>query len=179
MTKLKRKNRVSGLTDIHRSFIVQQVACFLSPSETAAAVNEEFGLTVSRQAVERYDPAKRAGQRMAKRWKELFAFARQAFLDEVSDSVPLAHRSVRIKELAAAANLFKKQKNYIAMANMLERIAKEIGSVHTNRHEFTGKDGGPIRYQDTETMTDEQIIQELADLGVDASVIHPAPKTKQ
>jgi hypothetical protein len=179
MTKLIRKNRRSGLTDIHRSFIVQQVACFLSPSETAAAVNEEFGLTVSRQAMERYDPAKRAGQRMAKRWRELFAFARQAFLDEVSDSVPLAHRSVRIKELANAANLFKKQKNYLGMARILEQIAKEVGNVHTNRTELTGRNGGPIRYQDTSDMTDEQIIQELADLGVDASVIHPAPKKVQ
>ena len=179
MTKLKRKNRVSGLTDIHRSFIVQQVACFLSPSETAAAVNEEFGITVSRQAMERYDPNKRAGQRIAQRWKELFALARQAFLEEVQASIPLAHKAVRIKELARAANSFKASKNYLAMARMLEQIAKEVGNVHTNRHEFTGKDGGPIRYQDTETMTDEQIIQELKELGIDYTQIHAAPKTKQ
>ena len=56
---------------------------------------------------------------------------------------------------------YKGQGNYMAMADMLERIAKEVGNVHTNRREFTGKDQGPIKYQDVETMTEEQIEDEL------------------
>ena len=51
----------------------------------------------------------------------------------------------------------KKKENYLAMARMLEQIAKECGNVHTNRHEFTGKDRGPIKHQDVSEMTDEQI----------------------
>jgi hypothetical protein len=167
------------MRDVHRAFLVRELACFASPSEAVNAVKDQFGIDITMQAVEHYDPTKKAGQKTAKKWAEMFAMARQAFIEEVSESVPFAHRSVRIKELAHAANQFKRQKNYIGMARILEQIAKEVGNVHTNRHEFTGKNGGPIQYMDTGDMTDEQIINELAELGVDASLIHPAPKMKQ
>jgi len=161
MTKRKVKKRKRVLNDIHRSYIVQQLACFLSPSETAEAVNEEFGIVVSRQAMERYDPHKHAGRRIAQRWKDLFEHTRQAFLDDVKARVPESFKSVRIQELARASRIFKKRGNFMAMATMLEKIAREVGNAYTNRHEFTGKDGGAIKYQDVETMTDEQINQEL------------------
>ena len=172
-------NRESRLNDVHKTFIVRELACFASLKETTDALLAEYGIVISAQHAQHYDATKAAGRKAAKRWRDLFATIRQSFIEEIQESVPLAHRSVRIKELAHAANLFKKRKNYLGMARILEQIAKEVGNVHTNRHEFTGKDGGPIRYQDTSDMTDEQIIQELADLGVDASVIHPAPKTTQ
>ena len=47
------------------------------------------------------------------------------------------------------------------MADMLERISKEMGNVHTNRREFTGKNRGPIQFEDVKAMTDEQIDAEL------------------
>jgi hypothetical protein len=143
------------------------------------ALKAQFGVEVSRQAVEHYDPTKKMGQKTASKWAEMFALVRQSFIEQVQESIPLAHRSVRIKKLANAANRFEKQKNYIGMARILEQIAKEVGNVHTNRHEFTGAHGGPIQYMDTGDMTDEQIIQELADLGVDASLIHPTPTRTQ
>ncbi len=92
---------------------------------------------------------------------ELFGRARKAFLEDVKSRIPHAHKALRIKKLARASDAFEKSKNYIAMARMLEQIAKEVGNVHTNRREFTGKDRGPIKYQDIETMTDEQIEDEL------------------
>ncbi len=36
-----------------------------------------------------------------------------------------------------------------------------MGGSFTNRREFTGRDAGPIKFQDVETMTDDQIRQEL------------------
>ncbi len=172
-------NRERRINEVHKAFIVRELACFASPREAAAALKAQFGIEISPQMAQHYDATKVMGQKAAKKWHELFALAREAFLEEVQENIPLAHRSVRIKELAHAANLFKKQKNYMGMARILEQIAKEVGNVHTNRHELTGRNGGPIQYMETGDMTDEQIIQELADLGVDASVIHPAPKTKQ
>jgi len=70
------------------------------------------------------------------------------------------------------------------MADMTERQAKEMGNVHTNRREFTGKDRGPIQYQDVDNMTDEQIDDELRTyepelrhiLDVD---VHKPPETEQ
>ncbi len=149
------------LNDVHRAFLVEKLACFMSPKEAAEALSQEHGVTVAPQSAERYDPYKKAGSHIAPKWKSLFDHTRQAFLDHVENQIPESNKAVRVQELAIAARHFKARGNYIAMANMLERIAKEMGNVHTNRREFTGKDRGPIKYQDIDSMTDEQINQEL------------------
>ncbi len=169
----------SKLKDIHRAFLVRELACFASPKEAADALRDKYGIEIAPQSAEHYDATKVAGKVASKKWHELFALAREAFLDDVKRSVPFANKSVRIKELAKAAQIFKLQKNYLGMARILELIAKEVGNVHTNRHEFTGKDGGPIRYQDVGDMTDEQIYEELRSYGIDPALVHAAPKTKQ
>ena len=87
---------------------------------------------------------------------------------------------MRIQELAKASRAFKHSKNYMAMAAMLERIAKEVGNAFTNRHEFTGKDRGPIKFMNIDEMTDDQIEQELHRLlDVDGARVQPGPTTKQ
>ena len=95
----------------------------------------------------------------------------------MQNSIPLAHKSVRIKELARAANTFKASKNYLAMARMLEQIAKECGGAQ--RIELTGKGGGAIKFQDVGDMTDEQIDAEIRSYGIDPDQIHKAPRSKQ
>ena len=98
----------------------------------------------------------------------------------MENQIPESNKAVRVQELAIAARHFKARGNYIAMANMLERIAKEMGNVYSNRREFTGKDRGPIKYQDIETMTDEQIDQELKQiLGIKDADVHKAPGSEQ
>ncbi len=169
----------SKLTDITRAFLVREMACFASPMEAADALKEKFDITVTPQAAQHYDPLHNGGSKPAKKWTELFALAREAFLDDVKRSVPYANKSVRIRELARAAQIYKQSKNYMAMARVLEQIAKEVGNVHTNRHEFTGKDGGPIRYSDVSDMTDEQIYAELESYGIDPKLVHAAPKATQ
>ncbi len=131
--------------------------------------------------MERYDPHKHAGRRIAQRWKDLFEYARQAFLDDVEARVPESYKSVRIQALARASRIFKKNSNYLAMANMLERIAKEVGNFHTNRHEFTGKNRGPIQFEDVNSMTDAEIDQELRRLlnVGDGARVQPVPDSEQ
>src|SRR5688500_18275456 len=107
------------LTDAHRAFVVQRVACFDSPKEVADALKAEHGVDISPQAVEAYDPSKKAGQTMAKRWHELHQLTRKAFLDDVSLHIPEANKSVRIRELAKAVRALKARGNYIVMADML------------------------------------------------------------
>ena len=169
MTKLKKKR----LNDAEKAFVVQQLACFGSPKEVSEALMQEYGVQLAPQNIECYDPNKRAGQNLGKKWRELFAHTRQAFLDHVETQVPHAHKAVRIKKLARAADAFESRGNYVAMADMLERIAKEMGNVHTNRREFTGKDRGPIQVSAVSEMTDEQIDAELERLwGIANGVDH-------
>ena len=173
------KSHKPKLEDVHRAFLVREMACFSGPAEAAEALKEVFDVEITPQAAQHYDATKNGGSKPAKKWAELFALAREAFLDEVKHSIPFAHKSVRIKELARAANTFKASKNYLAMARLLEQIAKEVGNVHTNRHELTGAHGGPIRYSDVSDMTDEQIHDELRSYGINPAQVHMAPKTTQ
>ena len=167
------------LHDVHRALVVEKLACFMSPKEAAEALSQEHGVSVAPQSAERYDPYKKAGSHIARKWRSLFDHTRHAFLDHVENQIPESNKAVRVHELAIAARHFKARGNYIAMANMLERIAKEMGNLYSNRREFTGKDGGPIRYAEVSDMTSEQIEAELRSFGIDPSQIHTAPKTTQ
>ena len=48
-----------------KSFIVQALACFDTPSQVAEAVKNEFGVVLSRQQVETHDPTKSSGKGLA------------------------------------------------------------------------------------------------------------------
>ena len=160
-----------------RTFIVTQIACYATPKETAEAVHEEFGIVITPQNVEKYDYTKYSGRECAQKWRTLFDHTREQFLQYMDKHVPEANKAVRVRQLANAARAFKGHGNYIAMADMLERIAKEVGNVHTNRHELTGKAGGPIKFQDIDMMTEQQVDEELRRYGFDPDV-HPATATE-
>ncbi len=169
------------LRDHHRAFLVREFACFATPMEAADALREEYGIEIAPQSAQHYDATSGAGSDAAKKWHDLFDVSRQAFLDEVSERIPHAHKAVRIKKLARASDAFEKSKNYMAMARMLEQIAKEVGNVHTNRHEFTGKDRGAIQFAEVGDMTDDQIDQELRRLlnVGDGARVQPVPDSEQ
>ena len=110
---------------------------------------------------------------MAPKWRDLFTKSREEFHEYIEKHVPSANRAVRIQRLERAANALEGAGNWYGMANMLERIAKEMGDVHTNRREFTGKDRGPIQVESVANMTDEQIDTELERLWGIASGDEP------
>lgn len=151
----------SKLTHEMRAFLVQRLAVFDTPTQAAKALKDEFGVEIRRSSVEAYDPTKKASKKyIAKQWEALFWATRERFLSKLED-IPAANRAVRIRKLARAADVFESKGNLLAMADMLERIAKEVGNVHTNRRELTGKDGGPIEVHD---LTDDQMDRRLAQL---------------
>jgi hypothetical protein len=132
------------LTDAQQTFIVQALACFDTPSEVVAAVKHEFGVSLSRQNVERYDPTKSAAKDIAKKWKALFAATRKTFLERLQ-SIPIAHRSFRLRAIGRMAENAERQMNYALAAQLLEQAAKEVGDGHTNKRQLTGASDGPIQ----------------------------------
>lgn len=128
------------LTDEVRTFIVQSLACFDAPSVVVAAVKREFGETVKPQAVEAYDPTKRAGRALSQRWRALFDATRKEFLEDTS-KIAISHRSVRLRALQRMADKAEERGNAPLAAQLLEQAAKECGNAYTNRRELTGKDG--------------------------------------
>lgn len=123
-----------------RTFIVQSLACFDTPTTVVAAVKKEFGEVVSRQLVEAYDPTKRAGEKLGDAWRQLFDETRKAFLEDTS-LISISHRAVRLRVLDRMARKAEELGNMTLAASLLEQAAKEVGDSFTNRRELTGKDG--------------------------------------
>ncbi len=128
------------MTDEVKAFVIQSLAAFDTPSQVVAAVKEEFGVAMTPQAAQSYDPTKYAGQKLAKKWKVMFEKARQSFIDDAS-TIPIAHRSTRLRAINRMANKAEKQGNIALAAQLHKQAAEEMGNAYTNRREVTGKDG--------------------------------------
>lgn len=150
----------SRVPEAAKLFVTQSLACFDSPSVVAAALKTEFGVTLSRQSIESYDPTKAAGAKIAQKWREIFDATRAAYLKDVA-KIGISHMSVRLRILQRMVEKAEVQGNSALVAQLLEQAAKEVGGAYTNRREITGKDGGSIKTETrTETRTWRQILRD-------------------
>ena len=140
-----------------KTYIVQACACFDAPSVVVKSVQEEFGLQITRQKVEGYDPTKRAGKNVSQKHRAIFEATRKAFLEDTSE-IGISHRAVRLRALQRMAEKAEKQGNMVLASSLLEQAAKEVGDSFTNRRELSGTGGGPIK-----TVTTQMTPQEAAE----------------
>lgn len=131
------------LTDEVQTFVVTSLAMFDTPSTVADAVKKDYGVEITRQAVECYDPTKKAGAKLAEKWKSLFDEARKAFIEDTA-TIAISHKAVRLRALQRMAEKAEDMRNLPLAAQLLEQAAKEVGGAFTNRREHTGKDGAPL-----------------------------------
>lgn len=115
-----------------KSFIVQALACFDTPSQVVEAVKNEYGLVVSRQQVETHDPTKSAGKGLAVKWVTLFNDTRKRFREETAE-IPIANRAFRLRGLGRMAEKAENMRNLALTAQLYEQAAKEVGDVYVNR----------------------------------------------
>lgn len=147
-----------------KTFIVQALACFDTPSVVAAAVKDEFdGLIVSRQKVHSYDPTKKAGAELGAELKAIFNETRATFLKETAE-IGIANKAVRLRKLDRAAAAAEAKGNYPLMMAALEMAAKEEGGAFTNKRELSGPGGGPIQTASEVTVTDRDRAKGVAAL---------------
>ena len=130
----------SKLTHEQQTYVVQALACFDTPTTVAVAVQKDFGVKLTPQSIEAYDPTKRAGRDIAKKWKMLFEETRKAFLEDTAN-IGISHKAVRLRALNRMAAKAEEQGNMALAAQLHEQAAKEMGNAFTNRREVTGKDG--------------------------------------
>ncbi|MDU6106824.1 MAG: DUF2280 domain-containing protein [Klebsiella pneumoniae] len=137
-----------------RAFIVQELACFDTPSQIVESVQKEFKVQVTRQQVASHDPTKVAGKGLAQKWVDLFNHTRDRFLNEISD-IPIANKAYRLRVLQRMSTTAEGMKNLGMTAQLLEQAAKEVGDAYTNKHKFehSGPNGGAIQ---TITMSKEE-----------------------
>lgn len=120
------------LPDEVKTFVVQALACWDTPSEVAKAVKDEFDLVVSRQAIQAYDPTKRAGAELSAEFRTLFEATRAAFLNSTA-MIGISHRAVRLHRLQRLADRAEAMGNLALASDLLQQAAKEMGDVFTNR----------------------------------------------
>ncbi len=59
---MKDSTKRKRLKPEQRLLVVQCLARFMTPSEVETLVREDFGVSITRQSIEGYDPTKVAGQ---------------------------------------------------------------------------------------------------------------------
>ncbi|EMO8812002.1 DUF2280 domain-containing protein [Klebsiella michiganensis] len=125
-----------------RAFIIQELACFDTPSQIVESVQKEFKVQVTRQQVASHDPTKAAGKGLAKKWVDLFNDLRDRFLNEISD-IPIANKAYRLRVLQRMSTNAENMKNIGMTAQLLEQAAKEVGEAYSNKQkvEHTSPDG--------------------------------------
>ncbi|MER9188312.1 DUF2280 domain-containing protein [Mesorhizobium australicum] len=123
-----------------QTYVVQALACFDSPSVVAAALKRDFAVTLTPQAVECYDPTKKAGSGLAVRWRALFEETRKTFLEDTA-TIAISHRAVRLRALQRMADKAETMGNMSLAAQLHKQAAEEVGNAYTNRRELSGKDG--------------------------------------
>lgn len=137
---------MAKLDDRQKAFIVQALACFDTPSQVAAALKDEFGITVERMQVAQYNPERRAYMGMSEKLRALFYETRKKFLENVA-TIPISQQSYRLRSLQRLHEIAVDRKNAPLAAALLEQAAKEVGGAFTNRRELQGPGGGPIPLQ--------------------------------
>ena len=115
-----------------RAFIIQELACFDTPSQIVESVQKEFKVQVTRQQVASHDPTKAAGKGLAKKWVDLFNELRDRFLNEISD-IPIANKAYRLRALDRMMTKAESMRNMALAAALMEQAAKECGDAYTNK----------------------------------------------
>lgn len=116
--------------------IIHGLAGFNTPGQVVRMVKADYGVDVTPQAVEAYDPTKAAGAKLGSGLRQLFFDARQRAISDL-DAVPEAHKAVRVQMLGQAARRAMARGNDNAMAAFLKQIAEEVGGTFEGRRQVS------------------------------------------
>lgn len=132
------------LTPAQQTAVVQRLAMYDTPQVVADWVKEEFGIELTRQSIQHYDPT--VGEKPAEKWCAIFVATRKAFLETQAD-IPISQRSFRLRRLQRMAEAAEKRGAWVVASQIYEQAAKEQGDVYTNRRKVavTDPNGDPFR----------------------------------
>jgi hypothetical protein len=146
-TKLTREQQVH---------VVMRLACYDTPTAIAQSLREQFGVEITRQSIEFYDPTKLAGKRCPKPWSDLFQATRAKLIDGTAD-IGAAHRLVRIERRARMAERAEQKEQFAAANALYNSIAREVGGGFTNRRESGGRGANPAQVRSIYDYSDDEL----------------------
>ncbi len=109
-----------------KEFIINHLACYYSPKEVVTKVQDMYGVTISPQRVEKYDPTKRAGRNLSEEWKEVFEKRCTEFL-LATENIGLTHAAVRLHKLQEMCDIAEERGDFRLMLKLLKQAAIESG----------------------------------------------------
>ena len=114
------------LTTAQQEYVVERLAAFDNPGAVVRSVREKFGITLTRQAVEQYDPTR--DRRCPARWTTLFRLRRQAILESkgLHGAVERAAQSRSRERVARCASAG-------LAADLLATLARQTAGVAAQR----------------------------------------------
>lgn len=127
---------MAALKEHVKLFIVQQLACFNTPSEVVAAVKEEFGIELDRGRIGAYNPTTHNGRELGAKLKDFFNEQRKKFLEDYS-SIPITQKSYRMMVLNKQLQIAMERKNTVLVLEILEQAAKEEAGFYAGKQSTT------------------------------------------
>jgi len=155
------------LNAAQQRFVVQCLACFMSPQEVSVLVKENFQVEITRQAVECYDPTKVAGYELKADLRDLFTTTRTTFITD-ERAVGIANKIVRLRLLERLAGKAEEQGNFRWAAHFIKQAKDEVDGI------LTGKPGQGGTNKDKPTPSLKVTIEHGAE-GT-STAPHPAPE---
>jgi hypothetical protein len=127
--KAKRPNVGRGeartkLTDEHKIYIVRRLAAYDSLIVIARGLKQDFGITVTIQLIQNYNPERVSGQNLSQRWRDLFSGARKAYLAGTED-IGAKHPPIRIRWRGEMAMEMWGAGQHAVANDILDSIVKE------------------------------------------------------
>jgi hypothetical protein len=151
-----------------QKFIVEQNACDEKPSDVVKAVKEEFGVDVTRQAVERYDPTKAYGAHLRQALVDYYWEVREKY-EQQEEKRGIGSISYRLRRLGVLERTAFARGNSLEARECMKQAAEDKGGKYTNRREMTGANGGPIRLtvEEQRKETAAKMLAKLVARGMD------------
>jgi hypothetical protein len=113
------------LTSEHQTFIVQSLACFMTPTEVVEMLQANFGVKVTRAAISHYNPTlKQSRGTLKPQWIELFEQTRAHYLEALGQT-GIPQLISRLQELHGLYAQAKKAKNEELARQVLEQVTQE------------------------------------------------------
>lgn len=122
---------MAKLSERAKVFVVQALACRMSPTDVALQVKQELGIQIGREHVNRYDPTKGGRADLSPHLRAIFWATRERFFAEIA-LIPIAQQAVRLRALQREFERAKARGDVPLLLKLLEVAAKEVGGAYTN-----------------------------------------------
>lgn len=120
-----------GLSEDARRFIVESLAAFTRVNNLIADVKELFGVDVSRQRLQHYNPTTIAGRKLRAELIELFHASRFEYLSQI-ENVGIASQRYRIEMLQRVADKAEERGALALVMKAAEQAAMEMGGRYSS-----------------------------------------------